>query len=139
MSLTVMVYSPCTASSSPHLPCIVLSRSRSLFGGYLSQLLRKGDERSDGKGRKIEAFSLFPSHHSPLAFCPRSHHTLLALLAGLQLSRFSHVPYFPLSLEKTCGGARPPPLKQGETIISNTAHLKSYPKCFVLLSHKIKN
>ena len=45
-----------------------------------------GGERSDGKKRK---------HHSPLALCFRSHHP----------SRFSLVPWFPLSLGKACGGS----------------------------------
>ena len=42
----------------------------------------------------------------PLALCARSHRPSLALLTCLQLSRFSCVSFFPLSLRKAWGGCR---------------------------------
>ena len=57
-----------------------------IWGIFELVVKESGGERSDGKKKK---------HHSPLALCFRSHHP----------SRFSLVPWFPLSLGKACGGS----------------------------------
>ena len=101
MSLNLMVYSPCTASPPLPYPPLHCSQSLAITFRGISELIVKD------RGRKLwwegEKKWSFLSYSFPsLPAC--------ALLAGLQLSQFSLVPYSPLSLGKTCN--RPPSLKQ---------------------------
>ena len=109
MSLTLMVYSPCTAS--PPLHC---SQSLAItFWGIFELIVKERGRKEWWEGQKKWSFLSFSFPSLPACVLPSfPSYPSRVPPAGLQLSRFSLVPYFPLSLGKTCRVARPPSLKQ---------------------------
>ena len=64
---------------------LFLNRLRLLI--LKSTIMKSVGESSDGKKRepgRESPFSIFPSHHSPLAYCVGSHHPSLELFSRLQ-------------------------------------------------------